>query len=61
MVTIMLHDGRSVTVTESGHVYVFPPGDTNEVSGYSLTLPAVTPRRSKRRIRQALLATLQVR
>lgn len=65
MTTITLHDGRIVTVTESGHVYVTPPSDTDEIAGYSFTLPVITPlaapRQNRRRIRRELLATLQVR
>jgi hypothetical protein len=59
---------RDHDLTEAEHAdfyYVFLPGDTNEIAGYSLTLPAVTPmaapRRSRRRIRRELLATLQIR
>jgi hypothetical protein len=65
MLTITLHDGRIVTVTESGHVYVYPPDSTREVAGYSLTLPTVEPlgkpRSSRRRIRRELLAALRIR
>jgi hypothetical protein len=65
MTTITLHDGRVVTVTESGHVYVFPSSSTAEIAGYSLTLPVITPlatpRRNRRRIRRELLATLRIR
>lgn len=65
MTTITLQDGRVVTVTESGHVYVAPPDDTDEIAGYSLTLPVITPlatpRRNRRRIRRELLAALRIR